>query len=108
MPTIDELANAPKVDADFMPVEEAEVVEPKRVLNLDFLKAETGEGEIEDYLTHPLNFGRSRGLAQVLRGLTGMIGSLKYALIDIVIGGLNFSKERKLANVPKQFTDFNS
>lgn len=59
------------------------------------LKAETGAGAIGDYLDHPMNFNKSHGLAQILRGLTGMIGNLNLAVIDVVMGALRFSKERK-------------
>lgn len=58
-----------------------------------FLKKETGEGEIDDYINHPFNYRGSRAFAQVLRGLSGYFGSMRYALIDIVSGAMNFSKE---------------
>lgn len=58
----------------------------------EFLKAKTGEGSIESYLDHPLNFVKSKALAQIIRGLTGMFGALNYAIIDIVMGSLNFVK----------------
>lgn len=61
----------------------------------DFLKAETGPGGIEEYIEHPLNFSSSKGLARMIRGLTGILGSLNLAIIDIVIGGLEFMKEKK-------------
>lgn len=65
----------------------------------DYLKkiitAETGEGSIGDYLEHPMNFNNSYGLAQMLRGVTGIAGNLKLAIIDIGFGFLRFSKERK-------------
>jgi hypothetical protein len=59
------------------------------------LTAETGEGSIEDYIDHPMNFKKSEGLAQILRGFTGIIGNLKLAIIDIVFGALRFSNEGK-------------
>lgn len=58
----------------------------------EFLKAKTGAGAIENYIEHPLNFGKSKALAQIIRGLTGMWGALDYAIIDIVMGALNFAK----------------
>jgi hypothetical protein len=61
----------------------------------DFLKAQTGSGAVEDYLEHPLNFSKSKGLARVIRGLTGMLGSLDLAIIDIIVGGFEFMKEKK-------------
>lgn len=65
-------------------------------INLDWLKAPTGEGDISDYLDHPLNFKKSEGLAQILRGVSGFAGhNLKYALIDILIGAFKFRSELK-------------
>lgn len=72
-----------------------EVPQEPKGLDFSFLKAETGEGEIEDYITHPLNFNESRGTARVLRGLTGMFGSLRYAVIDIAIGLMEFTKPKQ-------------
>ena len=53
--------------------------------------AETGPGVVEDYLTHPLNFAKSPAVAQVLRGLTGLlavfgVGSLRLAVLDVALG----------------------
>lgn len=59
--------------------------------------AETGPGSIDDYIQHPLNWKESRGLAQVIRGLTGMFDSLRYAIIDIIMGGYRFAEENKSA-----------
>lgn len=69
-----------------------------RGFDFSFLTAETGEGAIEDYLDHPLNFNQSKSVAQMLRGFTGLLGNLKLAIIDIVMGGLQFAKERKAVN----------
>ena len=52
----------------------------------DLLKKPTGKGQIEDYLDHPLNVSRSAGLGQAIRGLSGLLGSLDYAVVDIVLG----------------------
>lgn len=59
------------------------------------LTAETGDGSIGDYIDHPMNFNKSQGLAQILRGLTGMVGNLNLAIIDVVMGALRFSREKK-------------
>lgn len=59
------------------------------------LTATTGVGSIESYLDHPMNFSKSLGLAQIIRGLSGLIGSLDLAMIDVVMGGLRFSKEKR-------------
>ena len=62
----------------------------------NMLKSETGEGGIEDYIQHPINFNNSKGMAQTIRGLTGLIGNLKLAVIDIFAGVLNMYKENKV------------
>lgn len=62
----------------------------------EWVKAQTGPGDVEDYVNHPLNFAKSKGFAQVLRGLTGIVGELRYALLDIGMGILQMSKERKV------------
>lgn len=64
-------------------------------LNLGWLRTPTGEGDIEDRITHPLNPFKSRGLAQMLRGFEGLLGNLKLAIVDIIIGAFNFIKERR-------------
>lgn len=53
---------------------------------IELLKKPTGDGEISDYIEHPLNFEKTESLAQILRGLTGFFGDLKLAVIDIGIG----------------------
>lgn len=90
----DELNGTPGVD----PAGAPEVIDNTPSISIpDFLKAETGEGTVEQYIEHPLNFSSSKGLARIIRGLTGMLGSLNLAIIDIVIGGLEFMKEKKSA-----------
>lgn len=59
------------------------------------LTAETGDGSIGDYLDHPMNFNNSKGLAQILRGFTGIVGNLNLAVIDVLFGLLRFSREKK-------------
>lgn len=66
--------------------------------DLSFLKAKTGPGSIDDYLDHALNFHKSRGVAQILRGFTGILGELNLAIVDIVIGTLNTFKEKQTEN----------
>ncbi|MFV0516770.1 MAG: hypothetical protein ACK5MV_05185 [Aminipila sp.] len=61
--------------------------------NIDFILAETGEGNIENYIQHPLNFKSSKGIAQMLRGFTGICGSLNYAIIDITLGAFEIMRE---------------
>lgn len=64
-------------------------------IDLSFLKAKTGEGSIEDYLDHPLNWNGGRPAAQIIRGFTGLFGSLEYALVDIALGVFRLSKARR-------------
>lgn len=98
-PTINDVVGADKLEASANPeqMQAAPLEETKSGLGMDlsFLKAPTGAGSIESYIEHPMNFNNSKSLAQVIRGFTGMLGSLDLAIIDIVIGGLNFAKERK-------------
>ena len=62
---------------------------------LEVIKKPTGPGPIEDYIDHPLNYDNSKTTAQILRGLTGLLGDLKFALIDIAFGvGQKFIKRR--------------
>ena len=46
----------------------------------------TGKGSVEDYDEHPLNFTRTRGMSHILRGVTGILGDLNKAIVDIVVG----------------------
>ena len=64
-------------------------------IDLGFLQAKTGEGSIEDYIDHPMNVSKSKGLGQVIRGFTGLFGALDLAIIDIVVGFMHYTKERK-------------
>jgi hypothetical protein len=61
------------------------------------LKSPTGEGDVDEYMQHVLNFNESRGMARVIRGLTGMLGNLNYAIVDIVVGVMELAKGRKKA-----------
>jgi hypothetical protein len=62
--------------------------------DLSILKTPTGDGSIDSYLDHPLNPNGSRGIAQMLRGATGFVGELKFALVDIILGYFNFTREK--------------
>lgn len=63
--------------------------------DLSFLKTPTGDGSIEERIDHPLNFFKSKGLAQMIRGFEGFAGNLKLAIVDIVMGAFQFMKEKK-------------
>lgn len=92
-PTIEEMA---ALEND-QPVEQAPVSpappEEKRTVELPaFLRAKTGSGDIKNYMEHPLNFDKSEGLAQVIRGFTGMFDALDLAIIDIAVGFFRWRK----------------
>jgi hypothetical protein len=59
------------------------------------IKSQTGEGSISSYDNHPLNIKNNDNIAQIIRGLTGMLGSLNFAILDIILGSLGFVKEKK-------------
>jgi len=58
----------------------------KKLNFFDILKTETGQGDIEIYKNHPLNFNKSDSISQILRGATGFFGKLNLAIIDILLG----------------------
>jgi len=65
--------------------------------DFSFLLKPTGPGDVEDYLQHPLNAKRSKGLAQALRGATGLFGDgLRAALADMFFGGMEYMRERRV------------
>jgi hypothetical protein len=102
MPTLDELSIDQQIPTEKTDVGIEQEVQPEQSqgLNLDFsfLRAETGDGSIEDYLDHPMNFNKSSSVARMLRGATGLFGSLRLAVIDIVLGAFEFAKEGKAVN----------
>jgi hypothetical protein len=101
MPTLDEvLEKKMPSEADIFE-EEVTIQEPEEEtggFSIDFswLRTPTGEGSIEEYINHPLNFNRSEGMAKVLRGFTGLVGDLKLAVIDIALGVLQMWRGRNV------------
>ena len=67
--------------------------------DLSFLAARTGDGSVDEYINHPLNFDNKASTARILRGCTGLCGQLDYALIDIAFGVIEKIKEK---GAPKQ------
>lgn len=61
---------------------------------LDIILSQTGSGNIESYSNHPLNIKSDKNISQLLRGLTGILGCLNFALIDILLGSMGFIKDR--------------
>lgn len=100
--TLDDIANDETMET--LPVIEApgeydqEIVNDNRRAELlkKLLTTETGPGPLTDYIDHPMNFNKSNGLAKILRGISGFLGgnSLRLAVLDIVMGVLEFSKEK--------------
>ena len=100
MPTIDDITKADneeiegQIEIDNMEFGQNDSIPPEtpnqtgEVLQqiIDFVKTPTGEGKIEDYTEHPLNYDNKESTAQILRGLTGLFGDLKLAVIDVGIG----------------------
>lgn len=79
-------------------VETAAPTSPAMRINWDWLKTETGEGDIEQYINHPLNFAKHEGLARIIRGVSGFVGhKLNFAIVDILLGLLYFAKKRTAA-----------
>jgi hypothetical protein len=91
----DELPKIASIEAD-------EVVEQPSGIDLSgitsLLKTPTGPGEIADYVGHPLNFDGSAGMAQVLRGLTGIFDNLALAVVDIAIGVVRWKRGKVAAD----------
>ena len=59
------------------------------------LKSPTGEGSIQSYSNHPLNTKNNDYVGQIIRGLTGMMGQLNFAILDILLGSFGLIKEKK-------------
>lgn len=77
------------------PVEEEQVENVGSDFFRTIITAETGAGSISEYKEHPMNFTNSKAFAHVLRGLTGIFGSLNLAIIDIGVGAFQFLKEKR-------------
>ena len=61
------------------------------------LKSQTGEGELSEYANHPLNYNGSIALSRIIRGVTGLLGNINLAIVDIFLGLLQFLFERRNA-----------
>lgn len=68
---------------------------PKESVWKKILTAQTGDGPLEKYITHPLNFNGQTGTARLIRGATGILGNLDLAIVDIGFGLLEFLKPKK-------------
>ena len=93
---IDEAAEAAAAEAAAGAIpEEAAPAGRIPVPDFSFLLSPTGPGPIEEYTDHPLNYDRSSSTARILRGLTGIAGSLDYAIIDIGLGLIEKIQDKK-------------
>lgn len=59
------------------------------------LRAETGAGSVESYMGHPLNTSGEKWQARLIRGLTGLVGDLNLAVVDIAVAALEAVWGRK-------------
>lgn len=88
----EELELDPKRVDDAYAKEERERAESPRWLQ--WLKSEPGPGDVDSYRQHPLNWDGSYEVAQVLRGLTGLLGNLRLAVVDLLMGGFRILSRR--------------
>lgn len=78
--------------------DQVDQVENKPSLIKRLLTAETGPRPLEEYENHALNFKNNKSIGKIIRGLEGLFGSLDLAIIDIIMGILEYSKEKGFIN----------
>jgi len=61
----------------------------------NIFKAKSVDKSIEEYDNHTLNFDKKRSTGRIIRGLEGLLGALNFAIIDIIMGFVEKSKEKK-------------
>lgn len=54
----------------------------------ELLKRKTGVGDLENYIDVPLNINKSKEIAHILRGISGLFGDLNGAIVDILVGSV--------------------
>lgn len=54
--------------------------------NVAWLRARSKNKDPAAYKSHPLNFDGTESTGQILKGIEGLLGSLDYAVVDILIG----------------------
>jgi hypothetical protein len=98
MPMLEEInqtaAAAGMTAADFQEAAEMQPLVQRPRFDFSKLTAETGEGSIEEYMTHPMNWDNSKETARIIRGVTGIAGKLNLAIVDILIGLFGIQKKR--------------
>jgi hypothetical protein len=102
MSSIEDMANnnIPGGAADTPPIEgtpQKTITMPQ--IDLSFLQAETGAGELDQYINHVLNFNKSKSMAHIIRGLTGIFGNLNKGIIDVLLGVLQHFNNKKNGGV---------
>jgi hypothetical protein len=84
------------ITPDFQENEES-ADQRNKIYVLDILTRETGEGSLESYLNHPLNFNSSLAMARIIRGVTGLFNkSLNFAVLDIASGMFEMMGKKKV------------
>ena len=64
----------------------------------NFLKAEAINVPIEEYQNHTLNFDKKKSTGRIIRGLEGLLGALNFAIIDLIMGIIEKTKEKGGSN----------
>lgn len=64
----------------------------------NFLKAPAISVPIEEYQNHTLNFDKKKSTGRIIRGLEGLLGALNYAIIDLIMGIVEKTKEKGGSN----------
>lgn len=59
----------------------------------DWLRKQTGAGDLAGYKDHPANIWGGDEGARIARGVEGMTGGARLALLDIVLGILGMAKK---------------
>jgi hypothetical protein len=59
------------------------------------LRSKSGEGTITDYKNNSLNINNDENIAQILKGFSGMFGNINSAVLDIIMGTINYFKSKK-------------
>lgn len=113
MPMTDEINQIPFTEgadpaAAFDPMIEQQPLIRKPIFDFSKLKAETGQGDLAEYKDHPLNWNRSKGVARMIRGCTGLFGQLNMAVIDILIGWFEYNNENKHKKVAESHDNVRS
>jgi hypothetical protein len=80
--------------ADFEPMIEEPLVK-RSFIDFEKFKAQTGQGDLSEYKNHPLNWNQSKPVARIIRGFTGLLGELNFAVVDILIGFFEMTSKKK-------------